>query len=211
MTGPGPNGAAAPIPRWRPEPDARRRRRRPRRHRSAHPPVACRPRRHACARASSTRRCIAAPPCCIPAWPSAAAAGAHRLEQKLIYGVMGTPTHWPLEDVIAEIEGGTHCQIVSSGLAAITTPLLAYPEGGRPSADARFGLRPGAQLLRRHAAALSASKRPITTPASTPPALPRCFAPRPRCCSPKAPAATRSRCRTSPPSPRWPMRAAPRC
>jgi cystathionine beta-lyase len=58
------------------------------------------------------------------------AAGAHRLEQKLIYGVMGTPTHWPLEDVIADIEGGTHCQIVSSGLAAVTTPLLAYLKAG---------------------------------------------------------------------------------
>jgi cystathionine beta-lyase len=57
-------------------------------------------------------------------------AGAHRLEQTLIYGVMGTPTHWPLENVIAEIEGGTHCQIVSSGLAAVTTPLLAYTRAG---------------------------------------------------------------------------------
>ncbi len=57
-------------------------------------------------------------------------AGAHRFEQKLIYGVMGTPTHWPLENVIAEIEGGTHCQIVSSGLAAVTTPLLAYLKAG---------------------------------------------------------------------------------
>ena len=57
-------------------------------------------------------------------------AGAHRFEQTLIYGVMGTPTHWPLENVIAEIEGGTHCQIVSSGLAAITTPLLAYLKAG---------------------------------------------------------------------------------
>ena len=54
----------------------------------------------------------------------------HRLEQKLLYGVMGTPTHWSLEDVIAEIEGGTRCQIVSSGLAAITTPLLAYLKTG---------------------------------------------------------------------------------
>ena len=53
-----------------------------------------------------------------------------RLEQKLLYGVMGTPTHYPLEDVIAEIEGGTRCQIVSSGLAAITTPLLAYLGAG---------------------------------------------------------------------------------
>lgn len=57
-------------------------------------------------------------------------AGAHRLEQHLIYGVMGTPTHWPLENVIAEIEGGTQCQIVSSGLAAVTTALLAYTRAG---------------------------------------------------------------------------------
>jgi cystathionine beta-lyase len=58
------------------------------------------------------------------------AAGGKRLEQALIYGVLGGPTHWPLEDVIAEIEGGTRCQIVSSGLAAVTTPLLAYLSAG---------------------------------------------------------------------------------
>ncbi len=55
---------------------------------------------------------------------------AQRLEQKLLYGVMGTPTHYPLEDIIAEIEGGARCQIVSSGLAAVTTPLLAYLAAG---------------------------------------------------------------------------------
>ncbi len=65
-----------------------------------------------------------------PSMAERRAAGAHRYEQKLIYGVMGTPTHWPLENVIAEIEGGTHCQIVSSGLAAITTPLLAFLNAG---------------------------------------------------------------------------------
>ena len=52
--------------------------------------------------------------------------GAQRLEQALIYGVLGNPTHHALENVVAEIEGGTRCQIVSSGLAAVTTPLLAY-------------------------------------------------------------------------------------
>ncbi len=52
------------------------------------------------------------------------------LEQALVYGLDGTPTHWPLEDVVAEIEGGTRCQIVSTGLAAITTPLLAYLGAG---------------------------------------------------------------------------------
>ncbi len=56
--------------------------------------------------------------------------GAKRLEQSLIYGVMGNATHHALEDVVAEIEGGTRCQIVSSGLAAVTTPLLAYLGAG---------------------------------------------------------------------------------
>ncbi len=58
------------------------------------------------------------------------AAGSKRLEQALIYGVMGTPTHWPLENVVADIEGGTRCQIVNSGLAACTVPLLAYLGAG---------------------------------------------------------------------------------
>jgi cystathionine beta-lyase len=58
------------------------------------------------------------------------AGATQRLDQKLVYGVMGNPTHYALEDVVAEIEGGTRCQIVSSGLAAVTTPLLAYLNSG---------------------------------------------------------------------------------
>jgi cystathionine beta-lyase len=58
------------------------------------------------------------------------AGGTQRLEQKLVYGTMGNPTHFALEDVIAEIEGGTRCQIVSTGLAAVTTPLLAFLNSG---------------------------------------------------------------------------------
>jgi cystathionine beta-lyase len=58
------------------------------------------------------------------------AASGKRLDQYMIYGTMGGPTHYALEDVIAEIEGGTRCQIVSSGLAAVTTPLLAYLKSG---------------------------------------------------------------------------------
>ncbi len=53
-----------------------------------------------------------------------------RLDQALVYGTHGGPTHHMLEDVVAEIEGGTRCQIVSSGLAAVTTPLLAYLGSG---------------------------------------------------------------------------------
>lgn len=53
-----------------------------------------------------------------------------RLEQGLAYGTQGNATHHALEDVIAEIEGGTRCQIVSTGLAAVTVPLLCYLGAG---------------------------------------------------------------------------------
>jgi len=56
--------------------------------------------------------------------------GSERLEQKPHYGTGGNPTHWALENVIAEIEGGTRCQVVSTGLAAVTVPLLAYAKSG---------------------------------------------------------------------------------
>ena len=58
------------------------------------------------------------------------ATAAARFEQTLVYGVLGTPSHYPLEDMVAEIEGGTRCQITSSGLSAVTTPLLAYLNAG---------------------------------------------------------------------------------
>ena len=66
-------------------------------------------------------------------YPSCAdrkAMGAKRFDQAMIYGVMGNPTHHALEDVVAEIEGGTRCQLVSSGLAAVTTALLVYLGAG---------------------------------------------------------------------------------
>ena len=50
--------------------------------------------------------------------------GARRGEQVLTYGTGGSSTHWALEDAMAAIEGGTRCYIVSTGLAAVTTPLL---------------------------------------------------------------------------------------
>ena len=55
-----------------------------------------------------------------------AAAGDKRFEQAWIYGTLGGPTHHALEDMVAEIEGGTRCQITSTGLSAVTTPLLGY-------------------------------------------------------------------------------------
>jgi cystathionine beta-lyase len=56
--------------------------------------------------------------------------GKRRLEQVELYGLYGSETHFALENMVAEIEGGTHCQIVGSGLAAITVPLLAYLKAG---------------------------------------------------------------------------------
>jgi cystathionine beta-lyase len=58
------------------------------------------------------------------------AMGKRNLEPVEIYGLCGTDTHFALEAAIAEIEGGTRCQVVGSGLAAITVPLLAYLSAG---------------------------------------------------------------------------------
>jgi cystathionine beta-lyase len=55
---------------------------------------------------------------------------ARRGERVLTYGLGGSETHWALEDAIAAVEGGTRCYIVGSGLAAVTTPLLAYLKAG---------------------------------------------------------------------------------
>ena len=65
-----------------------------------------------------------------PDMASRLAAGAQALDQALVYGTMGNATHHALEDVVAGIEGGTRCQIVGTGLAAVTTPLLAYLGAG---------------------------------------------------------------------------------
>lgn len=59
------------------------------------------------------------------------AAGHRRYDdEQLIYGAMGTPVQHRLEQVIAAIEGGTHAQIVPSGLAACALPLLACLAAG---------------------------------------------------------------------------------
>src|ERR1051326_1331550 len=55
---------------------------------------------------------------------------ARRGERVLTYGLGGSETHWALEDAMAAVEGGTRCYIVSSGLAAVTTPLLAWLKSG---------------------------------------------------------------------------------
>jgi cystathionine beta-lyase len=53
-----------------------------------------------------------------------------RGQRVLSYGLGGSETHWALEDVMAAVEGGTRCFVVCSGLAAVTTPLLAWLKAG---------------------------------------------------------------------------------
>ncbi len=55
---------------------------------------------------------------------------ARRYEQHMTYGTQGGPTHYALEDIICEIEGGTRATIVGTGLAAVMVPLLAYLKSG---------------------------------------------------------------------------------
>jgi cystathionine beta-lyase len=56
--------------------------------------------------------------------------GQQRYEHALSYGTYGTGTQFHLQDAIAAIEGGARCQVVSSGLTAITVPLLALLSTG---------------------------------------------------------------------------------
>ncbi len=65
-----------------------------------------------------------------PTMANKLASGARFLEPVENYGIGGTETHFALEAAVAEIEGGLRCQVVGSGLAAITVPLLAYLKAG---------------------------------------------------------------------------------
>jgi cystathionine beta-lyase len=67
-------------------------------------------------------------------YPSSEARGsindAAFAKHALTYGTAGGPTHFALEDAIAEVEGGTRCMILGTGLAACAVPLLAYLKAG---------------------------------------------------------------------------------
>lgn len=58
------------------------------------------------------------------------ARGGKRFDHVMTYGRHGTPTTFALEDAVAEIEGGSHCISVGSGLAAITATLTALLSAG---------------------------------------------------------------------------------
>jgi len=53
-----------------------------------------------------------------------------RFNRVMTYGTQGGPTNWTLEDVVAEIEGGTRATIVGTGMAAVAVPLLAWLKAG---------------------------------------------------------------------------------
>ena len=54
----------------------------------------------------------------------------HDRDQPYTYGRRGTPTSRAVETAIAALEGGHNCKISSSGLAAVTTTLLAFLKTG---------------------------------------------------------------------------------
>ena len=65
-----------------------------------------------------------------PSCEARVANGKRRFERVMTYGTQGGPTHYALEDMVAGIEGGTHCTIVGTGLAAVAVPLLAFLKAG---------------------------------------------------------------------------------
>jgi cystathionine beta-lyase len=65
-------------------------------------------------------------------FPSVAAMRARDWKQKIgyTYGLHGTPTTFTLEERIASLEGGKHCILVPSGLAAIANVSMALLKSG---------------------------------------------------------------------------------
>ncbi len=51
-------------------------------------------------------------------------------ERRITYGRAGTPTTFALEDAVAALEGGHACQSYPSGLAAVSSALLAFLGAG---------------------------------------------------------------------------------
>jgi cystathionine beta-lyase len=49
-------------------------------------------------------------------------------DRRTSYGRSGTPTFFALESAVAELEGGAGTVVTSSGLAAVTSALLAFVE-----------------------------------------------------------------------------------
>src|SRR3990172_1829165 len=50
--------------------------------------------------------------------------------QRVVYGRWGTPTHFALQEAVAELEGGHRSIVVGSGKAAVLCALLAFLSQG---------------------------------------------------------------------------------
>ena len=68
------------------------------------------------------------------------------------YGLHGTPTTFTLEERIASLEGGTHCVLVPSGLAAITLVDAALLQSGDEVLIPENAYNPGKELARNELA-----------------------------------------------------------
>jgi len=68
------------------------------------------------------------------------------------YGLHGTPTTFTLEERIAALEGGTHCVLVPSGLAAITLVNAALLQSGDEVLIPDNAYNPGKELARHELA-----------------------------------------------------------
>jgi cystathionine beta-lyase len=102
-----------------------------------------------------------------PSCEARIANGKRRFERVMTYGTQGGPTHYALEDLVAEIEGGTHCTIVGTGLAAIAVPLLAFLKAGDHClmADSSYGpARNLAEGMMRNFGIETTFYDPTTTP-----------------------------------------------
>lgn len=55
---------------------------------------------------------------------------ANPAAKQLFYGRKGTPTQWALEEALTELEGGDGTMLFPSGIAAVTTAILALVKAG---------------------------------------------------------------------------------
>ena len=98
-------------------------------------------------------------------FPSVAAMRSRDWKNKsaYTYGLHGTPTTFTLEERIATVEGGQHCLLVPSGLAAIALVNMALLRTGEEVLLPDNAYGPGKTLAEGELAAW-ASPTDITTP-----------------------------------------------
>lgn len=65
-----------------------------------------------------------------PTFAEFEAAETDPAKMRFAYGRLGTPASAALEDAITQLEGGAHCRLAPSGLAAITAAILAFVSAG---------------------------------------------------------------------------------